>query len=140
MGDINNYSYEDIEVGMKETFTVTVTEEMQESFCRMTGDINPLHRDAEYARSKGYKDRVVYGMLTSSLYSTLAGVYLPGVRSLVHSCEAKFLKPVYIGDVLTVEGKVDEKNDTYSLIRIKAVIRNQDGVKVSKADMQIGLI
>ena len=50
------------------------------------------------------------------------------------------MKPVYIGDQLTIEGKVTEKNDTYRLIRVKAVIRNEAGEKVSKAEMQIGVL
>lgn len=137
---MNNYSYEEIQVGMKESFTVTVTEEMQKNFREMTGDENPLHASDEFAVEKGYDRKVVFGMLTASFYSTLAGVYLPGERSLVHSCEAKFLKPVYVGDTLTIEGKVDEKNDTYQLFRVKAIIKNDKGEKVSKAVMQIGII
>lgn len=137
---MNRYHYEEIQEGMKESFSVEVKEEDQEAFRQITGDENPLHRDDGFAREKGYRAKVVFGMLTASYYSTLAGVYLPGERSLVHSCEAKFLKPVYIGDRLTIEGKVVEKNDTYRLIRVKAVIRNELGEKVSKADMQIGLL
>lgn len=137
---MNHYTYEEINVGQKESFTVTVTEDMQQAFRNITGDVNPLHESESFAKEKGYEGKVVFGMLTSSFYSTLAGVYLPGERSLVHSVEAKYLKPVYIGDTLTIEGKVDEKNDTYRLIRIKAVIKNQKGDKVSKASMQVGLI
>jgi len=137
---MNHYKYEELEVGHKESFEVTVTEEMLNAFGNITGDINPLHCSEEYAKEKGYEGKVVYGMLTSSFYSTLAGVYLPGEKSLVHSLEAKYLKPVYVGDRLTIEGKVDEKNDTYQLIRIKAIIRNQKGEKVSKALLQIGII
>lgn len=137
---MNTYTYEEITEGMKESFTVTVTEEMQESFRNITGDINPLHKSHEFAREKGYEGCAVFGMLTASFYSTLAGVYLPGEKSLIHSVEVKFSKPVYIGDVLTIEGKVDEKNDTYQLIKVKATIKNQKGEKVSKANLQIGLI
>lgn len=80
---MNEYTYEQIEIGTKESFEVSVTEEMLESFKKITGDINPLHNDAEYARSMKYEDRVVYGMLTASFLSTLAGVYLPGKRVLL---------------------------------------------------------
>ncbi len=136
---MNTYTYEELNEGMKESFQVTVTEEMQQLFCKMSGDENPLHRSSEYAKAKGYEDRVVYGMLTSSFLSALAGMYLPGERSLIHSVEIKYQKPVYIGDVLTIEGEIDEKNDTYELIKIKAVIRNQKGEKVVKARMQVGV-
>ncbi len=136
---MNYYSYEDIDIGHKESFTVTVTEEMMSSFRSITGDVNPLHNEEAYALSKGHRGRVVYGMLTGSLLSTLAGVYLPGERSLIHEVKLKFAKPVYIGDTLTVEGVVDEKNDTYSLLMLKVTIRNQDGDKVCRATMQIGV-
>ena len=74
------------------------------------------------------------------MLSTLAGVYLPGKRSLIQEVKIKFAKPVYIGDELTVEGEVDEKHDAYSLIMIKVTIRNQDGVKVCRAKMQVSCI
>ena len=136
---MNDYKYEEIETGHRESFTVTVTEEMMDGFLKLTGDINPLHNDEEYARSKGHKGRVVYGMLTGSLLSTLAGVYLPGRSSLIQEVKLKFARPVYIGDTLTVEGVVEEKHDSCRLIVLKAVICNQDGVKVCRARMQIGL-
>ncbi len=134
---MNEYRYEEIETGHKESFTVTVTEEMMDSFRTMTGDINPLHNDEEYAGSKGHPGRVVYGMLTASLLSTLAGVYLPGKRSLIQEVKIKFAKPVYIGDTLTVEGVVEEKHDVYSLLMLKVTIRNQNGEKVCRAKMQV---
>ena len=95
---MNKYKYEEIEIGHKENFTVTVTEEMMEKFRDITGDINPLHNDEEYASSLGHPGRVAYGMLTGSFLSTLAGVYLPGKRSLIQEVKLKFAKPVYIGD------------------------------------------
>ena len=78
-------------------------------------------------------------MLGASLFSTLAGVYLPGETCLLHSVDAKFVKPVYIGDVLTVTGKVQEVNETFHTVMIKAVITNQDGVKVTRGTIQAGV-
>ncbi len=137
---MNEYKYEEIELGHKESFTVTVTEDMMSSFCKITGDVNPLHCDEAYAVSQGHSGRVVYGMLTSAMLSTLAGVYLPGKRSLIQEVKVKFAKPVYIGDELTVEGVVEEKHDAFSLIIIKVTIRNRDGVKVCRAKMQVSCI
>ena len=136
---MNTYIYEQIEVGHKESFKVTVTEADMDKFREITGDVNPLHRDTEYAKEHGYRDRVVFGMLTASYLSTLAGVYLPGERSLIHSVKTKFSGAVYPGDELTVEGTVTEKNDTFELIIVKVIIRNQEGTKVVKAEMQIGV-
>ena len=134
---MNRYTYEDITVGMTESFSATVTEEMMADFLAMTGDINPLHNDEEFAKSKGHPGRVVYGMLTSSLLSTLAGVYLPGERSLIHSVETRLMKPVYIGDTLTVTGKVVEKSESVPVMILSVNIKKQSGEMVLRGKMQI---
>ncbi|MCR5357842.1 MAG: MaoC family dehydratase [Lachnospiraceae bacterium] len=137
---MNTYTYDEIQAGHRESFTVTVTEADMDKFREISGDVNPLHKDADYAKEHGHKDRVVFGMLTASYLSTLAGVYLPGERSLIHSVEVKFEGAVYPGDELTVEGTVAEKNDTFNLIVIKVIIRNGEGKKVCKAKMQVGVV
>ncbi len=136
---MNNYSYDEITVGQVESFSVVITEEMQNSFREITGDVNPLHADETYAQEKGHKGCVVFGMLTTSFLSTLAGVYMPGRRSLIHSVEIKLRKPVYIGDTLVIEGVVADKSDAVSVITVKFTMTNQDGVKVAKGSMQIGV-
>ncbi len=137
---MNTYTYDEIAVGHTETFQVTVTEEMMEQFLQITGDENPLHQDAEYAKSRNYADKVVYGMLSASFYSTLAGMYLPGKYSLIHSMESKFLRPVYVGDVLQISGTVKEKEDAYRMLLLTLLICNQKGEKVSKGTMQIKVL
>ena len=136
---MNTYTYDQIEVGHKESFKVKVTQADMDKFREITGDVNPLHKDPEYAGSLGHPGCVVFGMLTASYLSTLAGVYLPGQHSLIHSVKTKFSGTVYVGDELTIEGTVTEKNDTFELIIIKAVIKNQEGMKVCKAEMQVGI-
>ena len=85
-----------------------------------------------------YTGHVTFGMLTASLYSTLAGMYLPGKYSLIHSFEElSFLKPVFAGDLLSVTGEIFKKEEAFGLIRIKAVIRNQSGSIVSRAKMKV---
>ena len=136
---MNSYTLASLAPGLTESFTVTVTEEMMRQFYAITGDCSPIHMDAEYAAGRGYAGRVVYGMLGASFFSTLAGVYLPGEHCLLHSVEAKFAKPVMIGDTLTVSGKVAEVNETFGEVTIKAVITNQNGQKVTRGLIKAGV-
>ena len=136
---MNEYRFDEIEVGKKECFSVTITEEMIENFRALTGDVNPLHADADYAKEKGYPDKVCFGMLTASFLSTMAGVYLPGKYSLIQSVEVKFSKPVFVGDEICFTGKVTEKNDTFHFIKVKVDGVSQKGEKKLKAVMQIGV-
>lgn len=136
---MNHHRFEDMRVGMTESFSVTVTADMMDQFYQATGDDSPIHMSDEAAKARGHKGRVVYGMLGGSLFSTLAGVYLPGEHCLLHSVELKFVKPVYIGDTLTVTGTVKEINDTFHTVTVKAEIKNQDGVKVTRGVYQCGV-
>lgn len=134
---MNTYTFSDMQEGMREFFTREITVEMERAFREISGDENPLHKDDDYAKKIGYNGHVSFGLLTASLYSTMAGMYLPGKYSLIHSMEIKFVKPVYAGDVLTVFGIVTGKQDNMKLLRINVRIDNQNGVCVSKADMKV---
>ncbi|MBQ7860052.1 MAG: MaoC family dehydratase [Faecalibacterium sp.] len=136
---MNSYTLADLAVGTTESFTITVTAEMMDHFYAITGDNSPIHMDADYAAGRGYPGRVVYGMLGASMVSTLAGVYLPGEHCLLHQVDSKFAKPVFIGDTLTVSGKVAEVNETFSQITVKFTITNQDGKKVTRGVYVAGL-
>ncbi len=139
MSTYKSYTFAEMTEGLTEQFTVTVTADMMEKFYAITGDCSPIHMDETYAAGRGYPGRVVYGMLGASMVSTLAGVYLPGEHCLLHEVDSKFAKPVFIGDVLTVTGKVTERNETFQEVTVKYSITNQDGKKVTRGIYKAGL-
>ena len=136
---MKRYNIEELAVGKEEYFKVIVTGEMLTRFSEITGDKNPLHTDIVFAKEQGYKDRVAYGLLTGSFLSTLCGMYLPGERSLIQEMNVKFPNPVFIGDELTVSGKVEEVHKGIRQIVLKVEIKNQDGMKVLRGKMRVGL-
>jgi 3-hydroxybutyryl-CoA dehydratase len=84
---------------------------------------------------------VVYGFLTSSFYSTLVGVYLPGKYALLQEVKKiSFEKPVYIDDELTIHGIISFMNEAYKVIEIKAMIKNQNSEIISRAKINVGLL
>src|SRR5689334_3686099 len=117
---MNEYRLKDIVPGLNHSFQVQLTVEMMDSFERITGDTNPLHTSKEFAVANGFKDRVVYGMLSSSFYSTLVGMHLPGKFALLQGLDISLNEPVFPGDVLTVFGEVTEVHEVYRQIEIKA--------------------
>ncbi len=137
---MNDYSYKNLRGGVQQQFSVTVTEQMMDDFKNITGDINPLHNDDSLARQRHYPQRVVYGMLTASFLSTLAGVYLPGRYGVLHSVETKFTHPVFVGDRLLVSGIVTEMNDCARRVVLKVTITNQDGKKVLRGILKAGVL
>ena len=135
---MNEYRFDAFNIGTQECFKVTVTEKMMELFREISGDENPMHMDGTYANNHGYEARLVYGMLTGSFYSKLAGMYLPGKYCILKSVEIYFERPVYIGDILKVSGKVKEKDDRFQQAIVKGRIVNQAGKTVSKANILVG--
>ncbi|MDO4197517.1 MAG: MaoC family dehydratase [Erysipelotrichaceae bacterium] len=137
---MKEYRFEDLEIGMSESFTVEITEKMVNDFLCDIDDTNPLHTDSKFAKEQGYQDRVVYGMLTNALLSKLVGVYLPGKYCLLQGVESEFKKPVYIGDVLTVTGTVEELHPSVKRMSVKAVITNQNNKKVVRSKIEVGFL
>jgi 3-hydroxybutyryl-CoA dehydratase len=137
---MNEYKFSDIEIGLEESFEVKIDASKMDKFLDISNDINPLHVDSNYAKEKGFPGRVVYGLLTSSFYSTLVGVHLPGKHCILQGIDIQFSKPVYIGDALKISGKVSYINEAYKQIEIRAFITNQNNEKVSKATIKTGVL
>jgi 3-hydroxybutyryl-CoA dehydratase len=135
---MKEYTFEDLTLGLKHEFEATFTEEMAQEFARISGDVNPLHIDREYAKSVGFASPVLFGMLSSSLYSTLVGVYLPGKYALLQGIDIDFNSPVFAGERLFVQGEVVFINEAYKRFEIKASIRKQDRKLISKAIIRAG--
>ena len=137
---MNSYRFKDLQIGKEESFSVTVTEEMMRMFSDLSGDINPLHQDEAFAVRQGYMDKVVYGLLTTSFLSRLAGVLLPGRYCLLQGVEVKFLRPVYVGSILHVSGTVDELHESVQRVGIKVAISDQNGKKVLRGRIEAGFL
>ena len=136
---MNDYGWPDLVVGQSAAFEVFVTAEVLNSFAAISGDYNPLHMDAAFAKASGFDGQVVFGMLTASFYSRLIGMHLPGKRALLHGIHVEFKSPAYIGDRLSVSGEIAYLNDAYHRLEVKARIVNQNGKVISKATIQAGV-
>jgi 3-hydroxybutyryl-CoA dehydratase len=135
---MKEYRWEDLSVGLTHGFESTFTEEMAQHFAFISGDINPLHVDREYASSVGFDSPVIFGMMTSSLYSTLVGVYLPGKYALLQGIDIDFNSPVFAGEKLFVQGEIIFLSEAYRRLEVKASIRKEGRKLVSKAMIRVG--
>lgn len=136
---MNAYRMADLSPGISYSFQISVTAQMMDQFEKLSGDSNPLHTERDFALSHGYRDRVVYGMLTAAFYSTLVGMYLPGRYALLQGVDASFTAPVFPGDDLTVFGEITSIHQMLKQIEIRAQITNQLGKKVSRAKIRSGI-
>ena len=110
---------EDLTLGMTEAFTKTVTSEDVVAFAHLSGDCNPIHLDAEYAKTTRFGERIAHGMYSASFVSAVIGMYLPGPGTVYLSQTLNFKAPVKLGDVVTTNVEVVELIEKGRRVRLK---------------------
>lgn len=98
--------FEDLAVGQTASFGKTITEADVVLFAAITGDTNPMHLNAEYAKDTIFGERIAHGMLAAGLITKVLGTQLPGPGTIYLSQSLKFRAPVRIGDTVTATVEV----------------------------------
>ncbi|MGH6865813.1 MAG: MaoC family dehydratase [Methyloceanibacter sp.] len=94
----HGYYFEDLVPGMEASVAKKISNEDVLAFADLSGDINPVHLDDQFAARTIFKKRIAHGFLTGALFSTALGTKLPGPGCIYLSQGLKFRAPVYIGD------------------------------------------
>jgi 3-hydroxybutyryl-CoA dehydratase len=102
------YYIEDLKPGMSESYTHTITERDVQLFGEVSGDVNPVHFDEEFAKTTPFKGRIAHGVLTASYISTILGMKMPGPGTIFMGLNTRFKAPVRIGDTVTATCTVRE--------------------------------
>jgi 3-hydroxybutyryl-CoA dehydratase len=131
---------EDFEPGQHATLSKTFTETDLERFIEITGDVNPLHVDDEFAGHTRFGRRVLHGMLTASIFSTMVGTLLPGTGAIYRSQTIKFLRPVYPGETVTGHLVVRSVDRAKHRLEIDTWIENEAGERVVEGTCEAGLL
>ncbi|HEV7891466.1 MAG TPA: SDR family oxidoreductase [Pyrinomonadaceae bacterium] len=110
MSDAHVYTAEDLHTGLKVAYEQEIAEEDVLAYARLTGDRNPLHVDADYARASNYEGRIVHGAYQVGLASALLGMRLPGQRVLLGSINSRFPAPLYFPTRVKIKGEITAWN------------------------------
>jgi 3-hydroxybutyryl-CoA dehydratase len=120
-------TYEEIKTGDEASLSVTITEAHIVLYAGITGDVNPVHVDAEHAKDSMFGERIAHGMLVGGLISAVLGTKLPGPNSVYLGQDLRFKAPVKIGDTVTVVVTVTEKRDDKKIIKLHTTVSTQRG-------------
>lgn len=131
MAVIENFTYDELTIGQRATYTRTITEKEVKMFAAVSGDVNPVHLDEEFAAGTQFKTRIAHGMITGGLVSAAIAMEMPGPGSIYLGQDLRFERPVRLGDTITVELTITEKMDGKNFVKIETVARNQDGKSVA---------
>ena len=137
MDYIENRTFDEIKVGDSASLARTLTPEDVKLFAVMSGDVNPAHVDEEYARSDMFHKIVAHGMWGGALISTLLGTKLPGPGAIYLGQTLKFLKPVALGDTITVAATVAGKDPERRRVTLDCRCTNQKGEVVISGSAQV---
>ena len=137
MRTLENIPFEELQVGTKDTLTRTLTEQDLLLFAKVSGDTNPVHLDEDFAATTQFEGRIAHGMWTASLISCALATKLPGPGGIYLGQELKFLRPVKIGDTVTVQLEVQEINERRKRATVITNVVNQDGKAVVKGKAEI---
>lgn len=122
---IENRTFDELQTGDSASIVRQLTLEEMKLFAVMSGDLNPTVLDESFAQSQGLPHNVGYGMWGGALISSVLGTHLPGPGTLYVSQNLRFLRPVEIGDTVTVTCTVHDKNPENHHVVFDCEIQNQ---------------
>jgi len=108
------------------------------------GDENPLWCDADYAKKTPWGRTVASPTFPYSIDTTLVAPGLPGVQWIMGGTRWEFLRPIYVGDLVTararlidVKEKVGTRVPRFVIQTGEVIYANQTGQLVARAETDI---
>jgi len=120
---------------IQECIEFRVTRDQMRAFAALSGDDNPIHDDADYARARGFQGPVVYGGLILAQVSRLLGTRLPGHGCVWHSLSMQFRSPLYVDEAAELRARVTHANEALGLVRLALEVR-AGGRRVASGEAQ----
>jgi 3-hydroxybutyryl-CoA dehydratase len=136
-------SVDDIAIGLSTTFSKTVSESDVYLFAGITGDLDPNHVDEEYCRGTSLGHRVAHGALIVGYMSAASTRILEDFDRPMVSVgydRIRFVKPVYLGDTITVHYVISSVDAARERIVAKVEVKNQRDELVCVADHIMQLV
>tara|TARA_R110000782_G_scaffold29388_6_gene73164 strand:- start:2421 stop:2891 length:471 start_codon:yes stop_codon:yes gene_type:complete len=129
MLQLENRTYEELNLGDIASVSHLVSERDLILFAEVSGDVNPVHLDEDFAAATPFKGRIAHGMFTGALISAAIACELPGPGTIYIGQEISFLRPVRLGDEIRVELEVIDKLPK-NRVKIATRVFNQDNKQV----------
>jgi 3-hydroxybutyryl-CoA dehydratase len=119
-----------LKVGDSASLSKTVSESDVYLYAGITGDMNPVHIDEEYAARTAFGGRIAHGMLAAGFIGAVMAMKLPGPGAIYREQTLTFLAPVRIGDTITARAEIVEIGSKRKSAKLKTTCINQNGVVV----------
>lgn len=129
-----------VRVGDSHSLSRTFTQADVDAYAKLIGDHNPIHLDANAARTAGFPNTICHGVLVGSLFSTIMGMHLPGPQSVYMQQSFQFTAPVFVGDEVTATVRVKQFHKDKKMLwldtTVTKAIKRADGQTETVACIQ----
>jgi 3-hydroxybutyryl-CoA dehydratase len=130
------FTYDDLTEGLAFAQDYTITPEVYGKFLEVFGDASPLHVSDETARSCGFSEKLMHGAILNGFISNFVGMNFPGKRTLELGVDIQFVRPTYLGDVLTLHAVVKQRLESRKVATLQFRFQ-RDGVTVAKGAVSV---
>lgn len=117
----------EIKVGDRFTTSREVTEELIREFAQLSGDHNPIHLDAEFAKKAPFGQRIAHGMLSGAFISAVLGNNFQGKKIVYLSQTMRFTAPTFVGDTITTTAMVTKIREDKNIVTLSTECTKQTG-------------
>jgi 3-hydroxybutyryl-CoA dehydratase len=121
---------EGLQVGDSFRTSRTFTDDDVIRFAKISGDYNPVHFDARFAKARNLPAPICHGLLTASLVTEIGGQ----IGWLASAMTFRFKGPVHIGETITCNWVITAI-DQNGRAKASATITREDGATVIEADI-----
>ena len=126
-----------MDVGQTHTEHIEITPELVAGFAKISGDYNPIHLDAEYARGTPFGKPIAHGMLTSALLSGIVGTRFPGAGTILLEQGLTYKKPVFVGDKVLFKLVVSNVRPDKPIVTIDCTILSPSGEVTAEGEVVV---
>jgi acyl dehydratase len=141
MATVTAPKFADVKVGdaLKPLKLPPISRHQLALYCGGSGDHNPIHVDIDFAKKFGFKDVFAHGMLSMAFLGRLVTSWVPQAR--LRSLGTRFTSITWVGDVITVSGKVTGKREEggEKLVDLEVKCTNQNGQDTLQGNATVAL-
>lgn len=137
MPQLVNYTFDEITIGQTARYSKLIEQRDIQLFAAVSGDVNPVHLDPEFAAATTFGGCIAHGMLTGAIISAALAMELPGPGTIYLSQSLMFRLPVKPGDTVTVALEVTDKQERRKIVTLDCKASNQAGKVVATGSAQV---